>query len=237
MWAATEEQSRPGFLPPVSIRAARVGGDRQLAATNSNKICFNPRRPCGRRPVHAPAFDGKHLFQSAPPVWAATVYDTGRTGSKGVSIRAARVGGDHAGNPVVIFSRGFNPRRPCGRRHRSHKLSQQLKLFQSAPPVWAATIAVGVGASRVSFNPRRPCGRRLVLVGSSIRQSQFQSAPPVWAATLKAETSTLERLFQSAPPVWAATGKFPLRFLRPYVSIRAARVGGDVKLAALASAT
>ena len=57
----------------VSIRAPRVGSDCKGSIGRCRCRCFNPRSPCGERPVHVAA----------------------ARESVGVSIRAPRVGSDH----------------------------------------------------------------------------------------------------------------------------------------------
>ena len=52
------------------------------------------------------------MFQSAPPVRAATVNLDILCGWIGVSIRAAREGGDENAAIVQIGIKSFNPRRP-----------------------------------------------------------------------------------------------------------------------------
>ena len=186
------------------------------AATPSSRswtapACFNPRRPHGRRP-------------------GAT---TRREAGEGVSIRAARTGGDrrYAGALCEATS-CFNPRRPHGRRHAlSRRESSATFEFQSAPPARAATNRPRTGPGDPRFNPRRPHGRRPARLPVPPRTpKRFQSAPPARAATRRrsperpgaspvsiraARTGgdrTIRRaapaavLFQSAPPARAATG-------------------------------
>ena len=127
-------------------------------------IHFNPRSPCGERPVHV----GHHV-----------------TGG-GISIHAPRVGSDwpcrgkrcYPGyfNPrspcgerrkISTSKRGgqnFNPRSPCGeRRQNPCQLPYNHLLFQSTLPVWGATTFPAYEDTGVQahFNPRSPCGERL----------------------------------------------------------------------------
>ena len=123
---------------------------------------FNPRRPCGRRRAAAGHTTSKTTFQSAPPVWAATVQRWLSLGYPVVSIRAARVGGDLIGPLRILLRFGFNPRRPCGRRRHRLEYNMHHTKFQSAPPVWAATdrmlsrgrgCQVSIRAARVGGDP------------------------------------------------------------------------------------
>ena len=81
-----------------------------------------------------------------------------------------------------------------------------LTVFQSTPPVKAATKA---GAQMVAYGV-------------------FQSTPPVKAATILFFSCLLSFKFQSTPPVKAATHYFARKRNGCSISIHAAREGGDV---------
>src|ERR1035441_1598113 len=70
--AATQIESALCVKDAVSIHAAREGGDRQVASFVHFTLCFNPRRPRGRRHrgLHYRSVDD--MFQSTPPARAAT---------------------------------------------------------------------------------------------------------------------------------------------------------------------
>ncbi len=97
----------------ISIHAAREGGDCRSAT-------------CRRI---------ASLFQSTPPVKAATEREKEHPPKDGISIHAAREGGD-------------SPKKTDPR---------EVVLFQSTPPVKAATAVTLLAASNAAyFNPRRP---------------------------------------------------------------------------------
>ena len=102
----------------------------------------------------------------------------------------------------------FNPRSPCGERHRIHLATGSTAAFQSTLPVWGATgagrcrgqgrkisiHAPRVGSDRINvaisillchFNPRSPCGERPRKQGQRQGAHRFQSTLPVWGATRK----------------------------------------------------
>ena len=58
----------------------------------------------------------------------------------------------------------------------------------------------------------------------------FQSTPPVKAATQNATTASHGMKFQSTPPVKAATVIVALLRLKNWISIHAAREGGDPRM-------
>ena len=74
----------------ISIHAAREGGDR-------------PKCKLSQRVF---------LFQSTPPVKAATLADRMKAMLEAISIHAAREGGDFVFGYRVLNSCNFNPRRP-----------------------------------------------------------------------------------------------------------------------------
>ena len=211
--------------PPV--REATIGVARQ----RNPKSSFNPRPPCGRRPVPTPESIARKAFQSAPPVREATRQKRG-------VIAAIRFQSAPPVREATIMLSGLPA--PFG--------------FQSAPPVREATggglavlvlHVVSIRAPRAggdcrarrrstggrSFNPRPPCGRRHDFFFISRGEHQFQSAPPVREATARggrhagrdrvsirapraggdaSATSGASRCcrFQSAPPVREATLSF-----------------------------
>ena len=92
--AATHLESALCVKDAVSIHAAREGGDRQVASFVHFTLCFNPRRPRGRRHrgLHYRSVDD--MFQSTPPARAATKATVDKEKVAKVSIHAAREGGD-----------------------------------------------------------------------------------------------------------------------------------------------
>ena len=151
-----EQIHRFQSTPPVGA-ATHIGAPRKRHAEN-----FNPRRPWGRRhnatatsqasiniSIHAARGGGdiikdsddqrSDLFQSTPPVGAATCAKVAALRSKPISIHAARGGGDL----------------------RTASACDGLQSFQSTPPVGAATLSTTEHiCTTKNFNPRRPWGRR-----------------------------------------------------------------------------
>ena len=101
----------------------------------------------------------------------------------------------------------FNPRSPCGERPGDDSGLVTVLVFQSTLPVWGAT-NIPVTAVRVAadFNPRSPCGERLCAVLARHNQ---------------------RARFQSTLPVWGATRVLPLTINGNIISIHAPRVGSD----------
>ena len=147
---------------------------------------FNPRTPCGVRQYTSHGRLDGWGFQSTHPVWGATW------------VRRRWW-------PCV---RHFNPRTPCGVRHKGRMGNLPGVRFQSTHPVWGATSGsmfpwasteISIHAPRVGcdmciespqknntyFNPRTPCGVRHDRKGNFVMEgTRFQSTHPVWGATV-----------------------------------------------------
>ena len=127
-----------GFQSTLPVR----GATKSLASRLVTAVHFNPRSPCGERRraviVRLPA----SIFQSTLPVRGAT-HDADfirvsikisihapRAGSDVmppqlviaqyiISIHAPRAGSDHCAAFVFVQAINFNPRSPCGERHKN----------------------------------------------------------------------------------------------------------------------
>ena len=84
----------------------------------STQDYFNPRSPCGERPMATLYHGGNEKFQSTLPVWGATYEALARGGSRYISIHAPRVGSDSILKIRSLTNKDFNPRSPCGERLR-----------------------------------------------------------------------------------------------------------------------
>ena len=78
----------------ISIHAPRVGSDILTAFPLTWWGYFNPRSPCGERPLVDALRYGEDAFQSTLPVWGATRKPSGK----------------------LLDIHHFNPRSPCGER-------------------------------------------------------------------------------------------------------------------------
>ena len=132
------------FRQAISIHAPHAGSDvRALMRVNFARD-FNPRSPCGERPMTAAASVLIAEFQSTLPMRGATNDMYTARFIKAISIHAPHAGSDCALVDLRHTCNDFNPRSPCGERlSRSH------------------------GGNRCSyFNPRSPCGERLLATPS-----------------------------------------------------------------------
>ena len=113
---ATFAAGRIRVLISVSIHAPRAGRDGTTDPSTTGLMCFNPRAPCGARPMamgHTVSFP---VFQSTRPVRGATRFQCHFWLLGGVSIHAPRAGRDHGCSHLPHPYRCFNPRAPCGAR-------------------------------------------------------------------------------------------------------------------------
>ena len=134
MKAATDDAVIVCNEEGISIHAAREGGDTSShitcprysvfqstppvkAATYSNQIAnlqgiFQSTPPVKAATHSATALFGAMGFQSTPPVKAATCLTALADHLGGISIHAAREGGDSMTNSYFLKLHDFNPRRP-----------------------------------------------------------------------------------------------------------------------------
>ena len=100
----------------VSIHAPRAGRDRSCRTHAPMRRCFNPRAPCGARPLLSDTCPHATMFQSTRPVRGATSTIPVDITMTDVSIHAPRAGRDYGFYARYSASYSFNPRAPCGAR-------------------------------------------------------------------------------------------------------------------------
>ena len=91
---ATARRDGHASVAQVSIHAPRAGRDVELSCTYPPLDGFNPRAPCGARPLRRCGEVGPLRFQSTRPVRGATEHLQGLQSSHRVSIHAPRAGRD-----------------------------------------------------------------------------------------------------------------------------------------------
>ena len=170
---------------------------------------FNPRSPCGERPLLPALYEEHNPFQSTLPVRGATCQAALHNDSdRIISIHAPRAGSDCATSATTNGTRNFNPRSPCGeRRLRDYKSGDNPEHFNPRSPCGERRHIVRNIELNWDFNPRSPCGERLTS-GFHVRRS--------WTA------------FQSTLPVRGATvGTYMCIIVPLFISIHAPRAGSD----------
>ncbi len=116
----------------------------------------------GRDEYQRQYYEANREFQSTRPLRGATAYqrpvETGRI----ISIHAPLAGRDASHIAFDGRNSHFNPRAPCGARHRAY-----------SPP-----------RSTAHFNPRAPCGARRSPSSGYLWDAAFQSTRPLRGATV-----------------------------------------------------
>ena len=67
VWGATQDFRIGQIICIISIHAPRVGSDEAEAFTPEEMTYFNPRSPCGERPLHAYVFGSRSYFNPRSP--------------------------------------------------------------------------------------------------------------------------------------------------------------------------
>ena len=109
-------QRLAGQVYEISIHAPRVGSDTSSVFSPRFPTDFNPRSPCGERPLPSKWWTTSHAFQSTLPVWGATTDTTRR--SLSITFQSTLPVWGATPEPVDV---GL------------------LAKFQSTLPVWGAT--------------------------------------------------------------------------------------------------
>ena len=170
----------------ISIHAPRVGCDDHPNRSGWPSRNFNPRTPCGVRPLVLHKYlHLRGISIHAPRVGCDRVVRYIIRNAHIISIHAPRVGCDAVLTRAALVVTDFNPRTPCGVR-----------------PIFAhskySPSKISIHAPRVGCDAWAEYAGNIVLI--------FQSTHPVWGATAElAEVGEHFPRFQSTHPVWGAT--------------------------------
>jgi len=163
---------------------------------------FNPRTPCGVRPVSPGDVGGANLdFNPRTPCGVRHRLFKRHRLSPPISIHAPRAGCDHPLRRPRASHSHFNPRTPCGVRLFPLTEFAPLWEFQSTHPVRGATaeicvchdkVVISIHAPRAGcddiqpfeqwvqcdFNPRTPCGVRQEVPEQATTLNDFNPRTP-----------------------------------------------------------
>ena len=146
----------------VSIHAPHAGRDSIRAKRGGRFRRFNPRAPCGARPIENWVESDNVKFQSTRPMRGATLRQ-----------RQSRES-----------CRSFNPRAPCGARPWLHSPFRSSVLVSiHAPHAGRDRADIHDIDGLHGFNPRAPCGARLLASSIAMGITGFQSTRPMRGAT------------------------------------------------------
>ena len=117
-------------------------------------------------------------------MWGATLGELGVADDAVISIHAPRVGSDVRETSAPSGVRNFNPRSPCGERHRLRLLViGHADISIHAPRVGSDLDAAdGVPRDLISIHAPRVGSDLDDMVGKTV-SIEFQSTLPVWGAT------------------------------------------------------
>ena len=102
-------------------------------------MCFNPRTPCGVRPISSILDSSFSRFQSTHSLRSATMLDIYPSPMDAVSIHALLAECDLCDGFFISLKNGFNPRTPCGVRPDKGPHIFVPYLFQSTHSLRSAT--------------------------------------------------------------------------------------------------
>ena len=207
MRGATRPGERPAKHESISIHAPHAGRDSAYCRYAPRPTDFNPRAPCGARPMACNVSYGTAKFQSTRPMRGATAH--GRSRMHGYT--------------------NFNPRAPCGARlcRLPHYLA--LRKFQSTRPMRGATTGrLHIRDWEDKFQSTRP------MRGATVQR--FRRSPPL-AISIHAphagrdvaifSFSRTPHIFQSTRPMRGATQAGRVRHCPGEISIHAPHAGRD----------
>ena len=117
MRGATSSPASVWLPHPISIHAPHAGRDPPHNHLLHILAYFNPRAPCGARPVPChPALPWPQHFNPRAPCGARLISILEKTKMQDISIHAPHAGRDRRLHHTAMRRGNFNPRAPCGAR-------------------------------------------------------------------------------------------------------------------------
>ena len=164
------------IAPGIAIPAPRDFNPRSPCGERPLSLClgghevedFNPRSPCGERPPRSP--DGRvgvRISTHAPLAGSDGPVPDGEVDWRYFNPRSPCGERPTSTRCSGLTARNFNPRSPCGERravHRPHEA--RMGHFNPRSPCGERQpVPRRHGLGLYDFNPRSPCGERLDVVG------------------------------------------------------------------------
>ena len=145
-----------GLCRQISTHVPRAGDDQAAPTDRSARQNFNPRPPCGRRPVNAETYTAAGQFQPTSPVRETTViYTFGHTGIV-ISTHVPRAGDDfRALSSWRQAEISTHVPRAGDDQYRFDPYTGQ-PLFQPTSPVRETTLTMLMIAQDKRFQPTSP---------------------------------------------------------------------------------
>ena len=170
----------------ISTHAPLAGRDSIVKFNNRFHVNFNPRAPCGARPVTTHSKVAALLISTHAPLAGRDCRLTPyRSCIAMISTHAPLAGRD---NNDPLKSRciiDFNPRAPCGARHCPDILRVYAVTFQPTRPLRGATTAVNQLNRKYSISTHAPlAGRDQDARRTAPECRRFQPTRPLRGATV-----------------------------------------------------
>ena len=143
---------------------------------------FNPRTPCGVRPLTVKEILDLPISIHAPHAGCDGKRRRGIEKSN-ISIHAPHAGCDRRLNQIHLIAPPFQSTHPMRGATTSGRIVLTAGRFQSTHPMRGATAHRSGGRRDRDFNPRTPCGVRRRQIFFSILTKVFQSTHPMRGAT------------------------------------------------------
>ena len=135
LFSSMYEDGLPLFQSALPLRGATKASEN----ASCNAI-FQSALPLRGATSSRPVRGTSYIFQSALPLRGATRESPRCTCCRGISIRAPLAGSDVESGFRFRSRDDFNPRSPCGERHRFFGSCEDIVIFQSALPLRGATL-------------------------------------------------------------------------------------------------
>ena len=209
MRGATRSRGRAGVCQPVSIHAPHAGRDEVATWTSIIPASFNPRAPCGARPIAVFSMLANNGFNPRAPC-GARLQRYGRKSRTTLfqSTRPMRGATDIAA--LLRQPRGVSIHAPHAGRDASGDQSTRTTLVSiHAPHAGRDSAAPPCGHSPPSFNPRAPCGARLLFMIQQLTVISFNPRAPCGARHPQRILSLLALCFNPRAPCGARPSLTP----------------------------
>ena len=207
LWGATST-----VYVPVSVTVFQstrpLWGATAVPVDDACPQIFQSTRPLWGATALKERVERAEKFQSTRPLWGATAGAAAEPVGLSISIHAPLVGRDNQTRPGEDHLADFNPRAPCGARHRLLLIGMgDGKDFNPRAPCGARRPAILHHLpGRLYFNPRAPCGARHHPVREAAAEENISIHAPLVGRDLAVIPAALRTvLFQSTRPLWGAT--------------------------------
>ena len=227
---ATRKKRTPRRWHVISTHAPLAGRDRKERSHGTHDPYFNPRAPCGARHEQIGPMASPYIFQPTRPLRGATRDHAVQRRQAEISTHAPLAGRDKVRQPQGIRERNhFNPRAPCGARHRvvCGDCTSEKDISTHAPLAGRDVVLDGAVVHLVISTHAPLAGRDVDAGKAAIMAGLFQPTRPLRGATPARRARRVILEFQPTRPLRGAT-VYPLEVVLPItISTHAPLAGRD----------